>query len=80
MAALKNGSYFGGVRSNNTMSDEYGFAFFLDYFAHQMMVMVMYAASCLDDNPKENERFDNAVELVEEERRRFQRVSKRGSH
>ena len=68
MAALKNGSYFGGVRSNNAVPDEYGFALLLDYFAHQMMVMVMYAAACPADNLKENECFDNAVELLKKKK------------
>ena len=68
MAALKNDSYFGGVRSNNTMRDELGFALLLDYLAHQMMVMVMYAAVCLDDNLEEDEHFDKAVELLKKKK------------
>ena len=68
MAALKNDSYFGGVRSNNTMRDEFGFALLLDYLVHQMMVMVMYAAACLDDSLEEDERFDKAVELLKKKK------------
>ena len=68
MAALKNDSHFGGVRSNNTMRDEFGFALLLDYLAHQMMVMVMYAAACQDDSLEEDERFDKVVEPLKKKK------------
>ena len=64
LPALKDHSYFGGVSSCNTMYDDYGFAALLDYLAHQMMVMVMYAAVCPDDSLQKNKRFDSAVELL----------------
>ena len=50
------------------MYDEYGFAALLDYMAHQMMVMVMYAAVCSDDSLKEDKRFDKAVELLKKKK------------
>ena len=68
LSALKDHSYFGGVSSCNTMYDEYGFAALLDYLAHQMMVMVMYAAMCPDDCLEEDKRFDKAVELLEKKK------------
>ena len=76
MAALKNDSYFGGVRSNNTMHDEFGFALLLDYFAHQMMVMVLYAAACPNDSVEEDERFENDRGTVEEEKDGFREFPK----
>ncbi len=65
LSALKNLSFFGGVGSCNTMYDEYGFAALMDYLAHQVMVMVMYAAIRSDDGLKEDRRFEKAVELLE---------------
>ena len=64
LLALKNHTYFGGVSSCNTLYDEYGFAALMDYLAHQVMVMVMYAAVCPDDGLEEDKRFDSAVELL----------------
>ena len=65
LPALKNNSYFGGVGSCNTMHDEYGFATLMDYLAHQVMVMVMYAAIRSDDGLKEDRPFEKAAELLE---------------
>ena len=41
---LRGPSFLGGVRSNNTSTDELAFAALLDYLAHQMLVMVAHAA------------------------------------
>ena len=68
LEALKNHSYFGGVSSCNTMYDKYGFAALLDYLAHQMMVMVMYAAVCPEEDLKEDMRFDKAAALLEKKK------------
>ncbi len=68
LSALKNHSYFGGVRSMNSMYDEYGFAALLDYLAHQVMVMVMYAAVCPDNRLVEDKRFEKAAELLEKKK------------
>ena len=64
LPALKNHSCFGGVGSCNTMYDEYGFAALMDYLAHPVMVMVMYAAVRPDDGLKEDKRFEKAAELL----------------
>ena len=68
LPALKNHSYFGGVSSCNTLYDEYGFAALMDYLAHQVMVMVMYAAVRPDDGLKEDKRFEKAAELLEKKK------------
>ena len=68
LPALKNHSYFGGVSSCNTMYDEYGFAALLDYLAHMIMVMVMYAATRWDDALDEERHFEKIVELLEKKR------------
>ena len=68
LVALKNHSYFGGVSSCNTMYDEYGFAALLDYMAHQMMVMVMYATLFPDEGLNEDKNFDKAVELLKKKK------------
>ena len=68
LLALKNHSYFGGVSSCNTMYDEYGFAAPLDYLAHQMMVMVMYATVFPDESRNEDKHFDKAVELLKKKK------------
>ena len=65
LPALKNCSYFGGISSCNTTNDEYGFAALLDYLGHQMMVMVMYAAVCPNEDLDNDERFDKASKLLE---------------
>ena len=41
---LRGPSCTGGVRSNNTLPDQLAFAIMLDYLAHQMLVMIAYAA------------------------------------
>ena len=64
LSALKDLSYYGGVRSCHTVRDEYAFAELMGYLAHQVMVMVMYAAVCPDDGLKEDKRSDKAVELL----------------
>ena len=68
LPALKNHSYFGGVSSCNTMYDEYGFAALLDYLAHMVMVMVMYAAIRSDDGLDEERHFEKAAELLEKKK------------
>ena len=50
------------------MYDEYGFAALMDYLAHQVMVMVMYAAVRPDDGLKEDKRFEKAAELLEKKK------------
>ena len=68
LPGLKNHSFFGGVGSCNTMYDEYGFAALLDYMAHQVMVMVMYAAICPDDGVDDYRRFEKAAKLLEQKK------------
>ncbi|MDE2807941.1 MAG: hypothetical protein OXN90_05935 [Gemmatimonadota bacterium] len=68
LPTLKSHSYFGGVSSCNTMHDEYGFAALMDYLAHQVMVMVTYAAVRPDDCLEEDKRFDKAVELLKKKK------------
>ena len=67
LRGLKNHSYSGGVRSCNTMYDEYGFAALLDYLAHQVMVMVVYAA-IPSDGIDEDKRFEKAAKLLEKKK------------
>ncbi len=65
---LKGLSYYGGVKSCNTMYDEYAFAALLDYLVHQVMVMLMYAALCPTDTLQDDERFEKAVALLNKKR------------
>ena len=68
LPALKGISFSGGVGSNNTIDDHYAFAALLDYLAHQVMVMVMYAALCLDATSGTGDRFEKAGALLSKKR------------
>ena len=50
------------------MYDDYGFATLLDYMAHQVMLMVMYAAICPDDDVDDDRRFEKAAKLLEQKK------------
>ncbi len=64
LSALKGLAYYGGVRSCNTVQDEYAFAVLMDYLTHQVMEMLLYAAMCPDDGFKGDNRFDTVAKLL----------------
>ncbi len=72
LPSLKDLSYYGGVSSCDTADDEYAFAALLDYLAHQVMAMLMYAALCaavrLDGAIQRDERLDKAAELLQKKK------------
>ena len=50
------------------MYDEYGVAALLDYLAHQVIVMVMYAAMCSDDDINKDNNFEKVAKLLEKKK------------
>ena len=70
LPALEGISYFGGVKSFNTMEDEYAFATLLDYLASQVILMIMAAALCQEATSHRDMLFDNATNLLNEKRKK----------
>ncbi|MXZ28673.1 MAG: hypothetical protein F4Y72_10285 [Gammaproteobacteria bacterium] len=69
LAALKTYSYYGGVRSNNSVNDQIAFATLLDYLTNQVLVMILNAAMCPPETAAKKQCYERAVALIEEKRK-----------
>jgi len=66
LTALRNISYYGGVRSCNSPLDQFFFACFLDYLAYQTLVMILYSTLCAHPTLERDNFFEKMTATLED--------------